>query len=159
MAAAPSPGRRQRRVSAEINIVPYIDVMLVLLVIFMVTAPLLTQGVNVKLPQTSAEAIPSNEMPVTLYIDAQGHYFLDIGSDQKKELDDDQVQKRVSAVLRNKPHTMILVKADRAVPYNYVAVGITLLQAAGATQIGFVTDAPQRRSDHRADHRGKNGHA
>jgi len=142
MAAVQARNSRRRRLAAEINVVPYIDVMLVLLVIFMVTAPLLTQGINVELPKTSAEPIPSNEEPVTLYVDAKGNYFLDIGSDQKQPLDDGQVTSRVAAVLRNKPGTMILLKADRAVPYDRVANGMTLLQAAGASKIGFVTDAP-----------------
>lgn len=159
MAAAPVPTRRKRRLAADINIVPYIDVMLVLLVIFMVTAPLLTQGVDVELPKTSAAAIPSTEKPVTLYVDAQGRYYLDIGTDQKKPLDDDEVEQRISAVLRNKPHTMILVKADQSVPYNYVAIGMTLLQAAGATKIGFVTAAPEQRHGHHASHGGADGHA
>lgn len=141
---------RRRRLAAEINVVPYIDVMLVLLVIFMVTAPMLTQGVNVELPKTAAEPIPSNEEPVTLYVDAQGRYFLDIGGDQKQPLEDDQVTDRVAAVLRNKPDTMILLKADRSVPYDRVANGMTLLQAAGASKIGFVTDAPEANAqDHK----------
>ncbi len=142
MAAVQSGRKGRRRLAAEINVVPYIDVMLVLLVIFMVTAPLLTQGVNVELPKTAAQPIPSSEEPVTLYVDANGRYFLDIGSGQKHPLNDDEVTSRVAAVLRNKPDTMILLKADRAVPYDRVANGMTLLQAAGASKIGFVTDAP-----------------
>ncbi|HEU0196918.1 MAG TPA: protein TolR [Nevskiaceae bacterium] len=153
-AVQPSTRGRKRRLMAEINIVPYIDVMLVLLIIFMVTAPLLTQGVNVQLPQTSANPIPSNERPVTLYIDAQGRFYLDIGTDQKSPLSDDEVEQRIGAVLRVKPKTMILVKADRNCPYNYVAEGMTLLQAAGASQIGFVTEAPQPKT-----HGGRGKHA
>ncbi|MDN5872985.1 MAG: biopolymer transporter ExbD [Sinobacteraceae bacterium] len=117
--------------------------MLVLLVIFMVTAPLLTQGVNVQLPQASANPIPASVKPVTLYVDAEGRYYLDIGTDQKKPLTGEQVESRIGAVLRNKPKTMILIKADKAASYNDVAIGMTLLQAAGATKLGFVTDAPQ----------------
>lgn len=135
---------RRRRLAAEINVVPYIDVMLVLLVIFMVTAPLLTQGINVHLPRTAAQAIPSSEEPVTLYVDAHGRYFLDIGRNPKHPLNDDQVVKDVSSVLKNKPDTMILIKADRSVSYDRVAEGMTLLQAAGATRIGFVTQPPEQ---------------
>lgn len=141
-AAQPFTRSRRRRLAAEINIVPYIDVMLVLLVIFMVTAPLLTPGVDVNLPQASANPLPSDSEPVTLYIDAQGQYFLDIGTDQHQPLSDDQVEQRIAAVLHNKPQTMILVRADRKVPYDFVAVGMTLLQAAGATKVGFVTEPP-----------------
>jgi biopolymer transport protein TolR len=134
--------RGKRRVSAEINVVPYIDVMLVLLVIFMVTAPLLTQGVDVDLPETSANTITSEEEPVTLYVDASGRYVLDVGTDKNSPLQDDDVVERIGAVLRNKPKTMILVRADKAVPYNRVANGMSLLQQAGAVKIGFVTDSP-----------------
>ncbi|TAM11341.1 MAG: protein TolR [Nevskiaceae bacterium] len=144
MASVHPTGRvRRRRGTAEINIVPYIDVMLVLLVIFMVTAPLLTQGVDVQLPETSAEPIHSTDQPVTLSIDAQGRYFLDIGTDKDRPIDGDEIEQRVGAVLRNKPETMVLVRADRAASYGEVAVGMTALQAAGAKKIGFVTDAPQ----------------
>ncbi|HEX7380912.1 MAG TPA: protein TolR [Nevskiaceae bacterium] len=146
-AAQPFTRSRRRRLAAEINIVPYIDVMLVLLVIFMVTAPLLTPGVDVNLPEASANPLPSDEEPVTLYIDAQGQYYLDIGTHEHEPLSDDEVEQRIAAVLRNKPKTMILVRADRSVPYSFVAVGMTLLQAAGATKIGFVTEPPSPPSD------------
>jgi biopolymer transport protein TolR len=134
--------RGKRRVAAEINVVPYIDVMLVLLVIFMVTAPLLTQGVDVELPETSANTISSEEEPVTLYVDGRGRYFLDVGTDKDSPVSDEDVVARIGAVLRNKPKTMVLVKADQAVPYNRVANGMSLLQQAGATKLGFVTDSP-----------------
>lgn len=134
--------RGKRRVAAEINVVPYIDVMLVLLVIFMVTAPLLTQGVDVELPETSANTITSEEEPVSLYVDGSGRYFLDVGSDRSAPLADQDVVDRIGAVMRNKPKTMILVRADKSVPYDRVANGMSLLQAAGAAKIGFVTDAP-----------------
>ena len=143
MASAQMRSRNgRRRLAAEINVVPYIDVMLVLLVIFMVTAPLLTQGVDVKLPETSANPIGSNEEPVTLYVDSQGRYYMDIGADQKKPISPDEVTKRLGDVLRNKPDTMVLLKADQAVPYGAVAEGMTALQAAGAKKIGFVTSPP-----------------
>src|SRR5580693_4919366 len=103
--------RRSRQPIAEINVVPYIDVMLVLLVIFMVTAPLLTQGIDVELPKVSTTPMTSQEEPVTLYVDRSGNYFLDIGTETKKPLSDDEVTSRIAAVLRNKPETMILVRA------------------------------------------------
>ncbi len=140
--AATMPRRGKRRLNSEINVVPYIDVMLVLLVIFMVTAPLLTQGIDVELPQTSAQPLPSEEEPITLYVDARGRYYLDIGTSRDKPIDDDEVVQRVSAVLNNKPQTMVLLRADKAVPYERVANGMSLLQAAGASKIGFVTDVP-----------------
>ncbi len=132
----------KRRLAAEMNVVPYIDVMLVLLVIFMVTAPLLTQGIDIELPKTAAQSIPSDEEPVALYVDANGRYYLDVGSDSSKALPDQQVVERVATILRNKPETMILLKADARVTYDRVANGMSLLQQAGAGKIGFVTDAP-----------------
>lgn len=143
MAGGAAPQRRgKRRLSADINVVPYIDVMLVLLVIFMVTAPLMTQGIDVELPQVASEPILNNDEPLTLYVDAKGRYFIDVGSDRDKPVSDDEVIQRVRAVLNNKPQTMVLLRADRAVAYDRVANGMSLLQTAGAKKIGFVTDAP-----------------
>lgn len=136
------PKKGKRRLAAEMNVVPYIDVMLVLLVIFMVTAPLLTQGIDVELPKAAAVTLPSDEEPVTLFVDAGGRYYVDVGTDAKKPLADQQVVERISAILRNKPDSMILIRADKAVPYDRVANGMSLLQQAGAAKIGFVTDAP-----------------
>ena len=143
-----SGGRKKRRLNAEINVVPYIDVMLVLLVIFMVTAPLLTQGIDVQLPQTSANPISSDDQPVTMSVDSRGQMFLDIGTDTSKPLADDDVVNRVTAVITQKPQTMILVKADGRVSYESVAHAMSLLQSAGAPKIGFVTDgaAPDKKS-------------
>ena len=135
----PRNGKR-RKLAAEMNVVPYIDVMLVLLVIFMVTAPLLTQGIDVDLPKTNAESIPTPEEPVSLTVDSRGRYFLDVGTGREQPLSDDEVIHRVQAVLLNKQNTMILVKADGKVPYEAVAKGMSLLQAGGASKLGFVTD-------------------
>jgi biopolymer transport protein TolR len=155
MAGGAAPQRRgKRRLTAEINVVPYIDVMLVLLVIFMVTAPLLTQGVDVQLPQVNSEPIVNNEEPVTLSVDARGQYYLDIGTNRDKPLVDDEVVQRIRAVVNNKPQTMILLRADRAVPYDRVANGLSLLQAAGAKKIGFVTESPGANSGNRKPKRG-----
>jgi len=132
------------------NVVPYIDVMLVLLVIFMVTAPLLTQGIDVQLPQAQSQPILNNDEPLTLYVDAQGRFFLDVGASREAALSDDDVVQRVGAVIRNKPDTLVLVRADKAVPYERVAIGMSLLQNAGVAKIGFVTDAPAPKK-HTAD--------
>lgn len=132
----------KRRLTAEMNVVPYIDVMLVLLVIFMVTAPLLTQGIDVELPQVSSTPIPSEDEPVTLYVDVKGRYFIDVGTDSKSPLSDQQVVERIGAILHQKPETTILVRADARVNYGRVVNGMSLLQQAGAGKIGFVTDAP-----------------
>jgi biopolymer transport protein TolR len=137
-------GRRQRRLMAEINVVPYIDVMLVLLIIFMVTAPLLTQGIKVELPKAGAEPLPEDLMrdhqPLVLSIDKQGRYYLNIGKDHDTPLADRLIGERVAIVLNREPKTPVLVKADQSVPYGRVVTGMVLLQQAGAPQIGFITD-------------------
>jgi biopolymer transport protein TolR len=140
----PSPTRRGRKLMAEINVVPYIDVMLVLLIIFMVTAPLLTQGIKVDLPKAGAEPLPAELMrdhqPLILSVDARGNLYLNIGKDEEAPVKEDAVVQRVSAVLRREPQTPVLVKADRNVPYGQVVAGMVLLQEAGAEKVGFITD-------------------
>ena len=133
---------RKRKLMGDINVVPYIDVMLVLLVIFMVTAPLLTQGIEVNLPKASSEPIEAvpNHRPLVLSVDADGNLYIDVGENENEPTSGKEVVARVSAVLRNRPETPILVKADRAVPYGNVVGAMVLLQQGGAQNIGFVTD-------------------
>ncbi len=136
--------RRGRRLMGDINVVPYIDVMLVLLIIFMVTAPLLTQGIKVELPKAGAEPLPEDltrdQQPLVLSVDRQGRYYINIGKDNDKPLSDSLIVDRVSAVLRREPKTPVLVKADQNVSYGRVVAAMVLLQQAGAPQIGFITD-------------------
>lgn len=131
----------KRRLMGEINVVPYIDVMLVLLIIFMVTAPLLTQGIEVELPKAGAEALDTPESePLVLSINREGLLYLNIGDEIESPLDQRTVVKRTAAVLRRSPGTPVLVKADTLVPYGQVVTAMVLLQQAGAEQIGFLTD-------------------
>ena len=125
----------------EINVVPYIDVMLVLLIIFMVTAPMLSAGIQVDLPKAAAEPLPPDLEPLVLSIDAQGSMYLNIG-DAKTPQDADRVLEVVSAALRREPERPVLVKADRAVEYGRVVEGMALLQQAGAQKVGFATESP-----------------
>ncbi len=146
-----SPNKRGKgRLVAEINVVPYIDVMLVLLIIFMVTAPLLTQGIKVDLPKAGAEALPKDDTdPLILSVDRDGRYYLSIGENQESAIEESVVVDRVGAVLRREPMTPVLVKADANVPYGKVVTGMVLLQQAGAEKVGFITDpleTPQRRA-------------
>jgi biopolymer transport protein TolR len=140
----PLNNRRGKRLMAEINVVPYIDVMLVLLIIFMVTAPLLTQGIKVDLPKAGAEPLPEDMMrdhqPLILSVDPAGQFYLNIGGDEETPIAADTVTERVSAVLRREPQTPVLVKADRNVPYGSVVEGMVLLQQSGAEKVGFITD-------------------
>lgn len=126
----------------EINVVPYIDVMLVLLIIFMVTAPLLTQGIKVDLPKAGAEPIAdsSNQAPIILSVDASGNLFINVGDDEDKPQNAQSIIDRTRAVLNSQPSTMVLVKADRSVAYGNVVGAMVLLQQGGAEDIGFVTD-------------------
>ena len=133
---------QKRKLMGEINVVPYIDVMLVLLVIFMVTAPLLTQGIEVDLPKANSEPIDEvpNHQPLVLSVDAEGNLYINVGDDEDQPTSGKDVVARVGAVLRNRPETPILVMADRAVPYGHVVGAMVLLQQGGAESIGFVTD-------------------
>ncbi|MGH8497085.1 MAG: protein TolR [Gammaproteobacteria bacterium] len=137
-------GVRKRRLMGEINVVPYIDVMLVLLIIFMVTAPLLTQGIEVELPQAAAEpldqALVEDNTPLVLSVDREGALYLNVGSEEDEPIDAPTVVARTAAVLRRKPETPVLVKADEAVPYGTVVTAMVLLQQAGAEKVGFITD-------------------
>ena len=133
---------QKRKLMGEINVVPYIDVMLVLLVIFMVTAPLLTQGIEVELPKANSEPIQDvpNHRPLVLSVDAEGNLYIDVGDNENEPASGKEVVAKVGAILRNRPETPILVKADRSVPYGHVVGAMVLLQQGGAENIGFVTD-------------------
>ena len=133
---------QKRKLMGEINVVPYIDVMLVLLVIFMVTAPLLTQGIEVELPKAAAEPIQDvpNSPPLVISVDKDGNLYINVGDNEDEPTTGDEVIRRVGIVLRNSPETPILVKADRAVPYGNFVGAMVVLQQGGAESIGFVTD-------------------
>jgi biopolymer transport protein TolR len=135
-----APTRRGRRLMGEINVVPYIDVMLVLLIIFMVTAPMLSQGIKVDLPKAAAEPIEPDDLePLLLSVDAAGAMYLNLGN-PKQALDPDRLREVAAAALRREPERPVLVKADRAVSYGRVVEGMVLLQQAGARKVGFVTE-------------------
>ena len=146
---SPMNARRGKKLVAEINVVPYIDVMLVLLIIFMITAPMLTQGIKVDLPKAGAEPLPEEMMrqhqPLILSVDYSGQYYLNIGKDEETAIDEDAVVERVATVLRREPQTPVLVKADTNVPYGRVVTGMVLLQEAGAEKVGFITDPAEAR--------------
>jgi biopolymer transport protein TolR len=133
---------QKRKLIGEINVVPYIDVMLVLLIIFMVTAPLLTQGVTVELPKAGAEPIDDvpNQPPLVVSVDVDGNLYINVGDDEDQPANAKEIVARTAAVLRNRPDTPILVKADRAVAYGNVVGAMVLLQQGGAENVGFVTD-------------------
>ena len=133
----------RRRLVNEINVVPYIDVMLVLLVIFMITAPLLTQGIRVDLPRLAAEPLPQElireNRPLVLTVDAEGKMYLNIGEDPEEALASPVVVARTAAVLQRKPETPVLVRASEQLPYGDVVTVMGLLVRAGADKVGLVT--------------------
>lgn len=133
--------RKRRRPVSEINVVPYIDVMLVLLIIFMVTAPLISQGVKVELPKASAQPIDQDEIPpIIASVDVKGDYYLNLGDNQEQGVDNDQMIALVKAQLEKQPETPVVVKGDGAVAYNEVIQLMVLLQKAGVPSVGLMTD-------------------
>ena len=134
---------RRRRMLAEINVVPYIDVMLVLLVIFMVTAPMLMQGVEVDLPDADATPVKDQDAePLIVSINDRGELFLNLGANEKQALELATIRQRVAAVLRRTPEKPVLVWGDQRVAYGDVVVVMAALQEAGAPTVGLVTENP-----------------
>ncbi len=135
---------KRRRPMSDINVVPYIDVMLVLLVIFMITAPLLTQGVKVDLPEADAEPIEQEtDLPVVVTVDREGELYVDVGEGKDKPVDAETLVVRLQAVLKHKPKTPIMVRADTRVDYGRVIEAMVLAQAAGAPSVGLITEPPE----------------
>lgn len=135
--------RVPRKLVAEMNVVPYIDVMLVLLVIFMITAPLLTQGVSVDLPQATAEPLSKDaDEPLIVSVDVQGNYYLNVGEKPDEAVEADKMTTMVAAVLRHKPGTPVMIKGDRNVQYEKVVNAMSLLQSAGVPSVGLITRTP-----------------
>jgi biopolymer transport protein TolR len=138
------PGSTKRKPMAEINVVPYIDVMLVLLIIFMVTAPMLNQGVDVDLPNANASpvTVEQDENQLIVSVSAQGLYYLERGSDDPKAMALIDIQQYVTTLLKSQPKTDVLVRGDEVVPYGVVVALMGRLQAAGAASVGLITEAP-----------------
>lgn len=129
---------------ADINVVPYIDVMLVLLIVFMVAAPMMTQGVKVELPQAASEPIESEEdEPIIVSIKKDGSYYITLGADKEQARPLLEIKDMVSKVLRQSPKTQVLVQGDHTVSYGTVVSLMTELQGAGAPSVGLVTDPPR----------------
>ena len=140
--------KKNRRSSpmSEINVVPYIDVMLVLLVIFMITAPILTQGVTVDLPKATSESLKAADRePIIVSVNREGEYFLNIYTNPSEPIDPQTLMVRVAAELelaRQSGQSLnVLVKGDQGVPYGKVIVAMSLLKQAGAAQVGLLTDS------------------
>lgn len=140
--------RIRKKPVSDINVVPYIDVMLVLLVIFMITAPLLTQGVKVDLPQAAAEAVDTQaQPPLVVKVDKQGQYYLSADG-VEEAFTPEQLATTVRARLRLRPGTQVLISGDRDVAYGRVVTAMALLQqSAGVPSVGLLTQAPEETED------------
>ena len=134
---------KKHRPVAEINVVPYIDVMLVLLIIFMVTAPMLMQGVKVELPEASSDPVENQDSePLIVSIKSNGELFLNLGSEEDLSVSLATIKQRVSVVLRRSPQKPVLIWGDKSVAYGEVVTLMATLQAAGAPSVGLVTESP-----------------
>jgi biopolymer transport protein TolR len=136
--------KNKHRPMSDINVVPYIDVMLVLLIIFMVTAPMLMQGVKVELPEAAADPVENQDSePLIVSVDAAGQLFLNVGGQQEQALSLATIRDRVAVVMRRSPQKPVLVWGDEAVAYGQVVTLMAALQEAGAPSVGLVTENPQ----------------
>ncbi len=132
--------KRHKKPMSEINVVPYIDVMLVLLVIFMITAPLLSQGVKVDLPKAAAQPVENQDREtLVVTVDREGKYYLD-----DRRISPEELSKKVAGTLRARPQTPVLIRGDRQVDYGEVVKAMTLLQSAGAPSVGLLTEPPRK---------------
>lgn len=136
--------RSKRKPMSDINVVPYIDVMLVLLIIFMVTAPMLTQAIKIDLPVLESDAVDSakSSEPIIVSVDSNGAYYLEMTSSGDKPLELASVLGKVKSILTSAPATSVLVRGDKHVEYGVVVALMAALQQAGAKDVGLITEDP-----------------
>ena len=138
--------RKPKKLVAEINVVPYIDVMLVLLVIFMVTAPVLTQGVKVELPEAVSAPLDVSEddLPLIVAVKKSGEYVLELGPDKEQSIKPADLSLKVGKITRQNPGVQVLVRGDKNVEYGAVVQLMSVLQQAGARNIGLLSQPPEK---------------
>ena len=139
MSTALTRRHRKRKLKSEINVVPYIDVMLVLLIIFMVTAPLLNLGVDIDLPQSNARAVDTKKEPVQVSVDADGGYTLKLPDASGEKVDAAQLAAKVGAVVKANPDVAVFVAGDGRASYDTVYQAMVLLQTAGVEKVGLMS--------------------
>ena len=130
---------RKRKLKAEINVVPYIDVMLVLLVIFMITAPLLNLGVDIDLPQSKAKSLQQKKDPIVVSVDAQGNYFLAVKEGSNEAVSEDALRAKVGAILRQNEDAQVLLGGDRLTSYQTLTDAIDVLKEAGVDKVSLMS--------------------
>ncbi|MFC4819391.1 protein TolR [Dokdonella ginsengisoli] len=135
--------RKRRKLKAEINVVPYIDVMLVLLIIFMVTAPLLNLGVDIQLPQSAAKSIQNDKEPVVVSVDQEGKLFLTLGKEQREPIEADALVNKISAFVRENPQVPVMVAGDQRADYGKIYQAMVLLQSAHVPKVGLMSQPVQ----------------
>ena len=135
--------RKKRKLKAEINVVPYIDVMLVLLIIFMVTAPLLNPSVDIHLPQSAAKAAQIDKEPIVITVDKDGAFFLTLGASQREPINANDLVLKVSAFVRQSPQVSVFIGGDERVDYGKVYQAMVLLQQAGVPKVGLMSQPMQ----------------
>jgi len=131
--------RRKRKAMAEINVVPYIDVTLVLLIIFMITTPLLNLGVDVDLPESEANTVAIEEEPVVINVDKNGDFYLSIGGEFEL-IDEESLKRKIAAFVKANPKVPIVIGADQGVEYGRVYQAMVVAQQAGAKKVGLISD-------------------
>ena len=135
--------RRRRKLKAEINVVPYIDVMLVLLIIFMVTAPLLNLGVDIQLPQSKAKSVQNDKEPAVVSVDKDGKLYLTLGPSVREPIEPQALVAKVSAFIRENPQLQVLVAGDTRADYGRVYNAMVLLQQGGVAKVGLMSQPEQ----------------
>ena len=136
--------RRKPRSMADINVVPYIDVMLVLLIIFMVTAPMMMQGIEVEVPEVSSGILERDDEQdyLVVAVNAQGLIFIERGQDKPEAVPSSEVGQYVTTVLKQQPSLDVYIRADAAARYGTIMMVMATLQSAGITSVGLITEAP-----------------
>jgi biopolymer transport protein TolR len=142
--------RHKRKLKAEINVVPYIDVMLVLLIIFMVTAPLMNLGVDIELPQSAAKSIQNDKEPAVVSVDQDGKLFLTLGAGEREEIEADALVNKVSAFVKENTQLPVLVAGDQRADYGMIYQAMVLLQSAGVPKVGLMSQPLQEQPAGRA---------
>ena len=135
--------RKRRKLKAEINVVPYIDVMLVLLIIFMVTAPMLNLGVDIQLPQSAAKSVTAESEPILISVDKDGSYFLTLAGAPREQIGGDDLARKVAAYMRQNPQTSVRIGGDQRADYGKIYQVMVLLQAAGVPKVGLMSQPVQ----------------
>jgi biopolymer transport protein TolR len=140
--------RKRRKLKAEINVVPYIDVMLVLLIIFMVTAPLMNLGVDIELPQSAAKSIQNDKEPAVVSVDREGRLFLTLSTAPREEIDAEALKAKIAAFVRQNPQIPVYVAGDTSADYGKIYQAMVLLQQAGVPKVGLMSKPPEAAKAH-----------